>query len=344
MKYGNPEVFRLLFILVPVAVYFVYRLIVIFINLRKFLDKKTIEKVLYPVSYVQAAVKYALLLLSLLLVLVAAARPLGKPIETEQEQNGIDIMLVLDVSSSMFAVDLQPNRMEAVRQGVRDFVASLSGDRVGMIVFAGVDFVQCPLTADYEALDLIMDGINPGMMPKEGTAMGLAIKDAVDRIEEKAEKSRIMILITDGESLEGMSPIDAAKLAKEKGIRIYTIGVGTEEGGRIPEGQDMFGRTIWKAYQGQIVVSRLDDTVLKQVAGITDGKYYRVTDRGAFAAINRDIRQMEDNRTKVKKNTQYEENYTVFLYWGILLFILSHLMPVKAINIKLDFIKKYFKR
>jgi len=343
MRYGNPEVFWLLFILVPVAVYFVYRLVMIFINLRKFLDKKTTEKVLYPVSYAQAGVKYFLIVLSLLLILIAAARPLGKPIEEEQELSGIDIMMVLDVSYSMFAVDLQPNRMEVVRQGVRDFIASLSGDRVGMIVFAGVDFVQCPLTTDYEALDLIMDGITPGMMPKEGTAMGLAIKDAVDRIEEKAEKSRIMILITDGESLEGMSPIDAAKLAKEKDIRIYTIGVGTEAGGRIPEGKDMFGRTYYKTYNNEIVVSRLDDSVLKQVAGITGGKYYRVTDPGAFADINRDIRQMEDNKTKVKKNTMYEENYTAFLYWGILLFILSHLIPVRRIvlpDFKLPKLKK----
>lgn len=344
MKYGNQEIFRLLFILVPVMLYFIYRLVIIFINLRRFLDKKMTEKVLYPVSYVQAGVKYALLLLSLILIVIAAARPLGKPIEQEQELNGIDIMLVLDVSSSMFAIDLQPNRMEVVKQGVRNFIASLAGDRVGMIVFAGVDFVQCPLTTDYEAVDLIMDGVNAGMMPKEGTAMGQAIKDAVDRIEEKAEKSRIMILITDGESMEGMSPIEAAKIAKEKGIRIYTIGVGTEEGGRIPEGQDVFGRMIWKAYQGQAVVSRLEDAVLKQVAGITDGKYYRVTDRGAFASINEDIKRMEDNKTKVKKNIQYEENYTAFLYWGILLFVLSHLIPVKAVNIKFDFMKKFIKR
>jgi Ca-activated chloride channel family protein len=299
------------------------------------------------VSYTQAGIKYFMLLLSLLLVIVAAARPLGKPIETEQEQTGIDIMLVLDVSSSMFAVDLQPNRMEVVRQGVKGFISSLEGDRVGMLVFAGIDFVQCPLTTDYEALDLIMDGINAGMMPKEGTALGNAIKDAVDRMEEKAEKSKIMILITDGESLEGMSPIEAAKIAKEKGIRVYTIGVGTQEGGRIPEGQDMFGRTIFKAYDGQIVVSRLEDAVLKQVAGITDGKYYRVTDRGAFTAINSDIKLMEDNKTKVKKNIQYEENYTAFLYWGIIFFVLSHIIPIRRIiipDIKFPGFKMPFKK
>jgi Ca-activated chloride channel family protein len=344
VKYGNPELFRLLFIVVPVMLYFVYRLIIIFINLGKFMDKKTTEKVLYPVSYVQAGIKYALLIVSILLIIIAAARPLGKPIETEQQLSGIDIMLVLDVSSSMFAVDLPPNRMEVVKQGVRNFITGLSGDRVGMIVFAGIDFVQCPLTNDYEAMDMILDGINAGMMPKEGTALGDAIKDAVARMEEKADKSKIMILITDGESLEGISPVEAAKTAKEKGIRIYTIGVGTQEGGRIPEGQDMFGRTIWKAYNGRIVVSRLEDSVLKQVAGITDGKYYRVTDRGAFDAINNDIKSMEDNKTKVKKNTQYEENYAAFLYWGILLFILSHLMPVKAVKVNLEPLKKLIKR
>lgn len=342
MKFGNQEIFRILFILVPVTLYFVYKLVTIFINLRKFLDKKTAGKVLYHVSYPQAVVKYLLLLLSLYLLVVSAARPLGKPIEQEQELAGIDIMLVLDVSSSMFAIDLQPNRMEVVRRGVKDFVASLAGDRVGMIVFAGIDFVQCPLTNDYEALDLIIDGINAGMMPKEGTALGNAIKSAVARIEEKAEKSKVMILITDGESLEGMNPIEAAKLAKEKGIRIYAIGVGTYEGGRIPVGQDVWGRTVWKAYNGQVVVSKLEDAVLKQIAGITDGKYYRVTDRGAFAAINEDIKKMEDNKTKIKKNIQYEENYTVYLWWGILLFVLSHLIPVRAFNMNFEPVKRFF--
>jgi Ca-activated chloride channel homolog len=204
--------------------------------------------------------------------------------------------------------------------------------------------VQCPLTTDYEAMDLILDGVAPGMLPKEGTALGDAIKDAVDRMEEKAEKSKIMILITDGESLEGMSPLDAARIAKGKGIRIYSIGVGTEDGGRIPEGQDVFGRIYFKTYQGQVVVSKLDDTALKQAADITGGKYYRVTQNNAFQSINSDIKFMEDNKTKIKKNIRFEENYTAFLYWGILLFILSHLIPVRVPSMpKLPDLKKLLK-
>ncbi|HRU38615.1 MAG TPA: VWA domain-containing protein [Candidatus Goldiibacteriota bacterium] len=331
MKYGNPEVFRLLFVLVPLALYFVYRLAVIFINLGKFLDKKTAEKVMYPVSRAQAFVKYGLLILSLFLILVAAARPLGKPIEQEQRLSGIDIMLVLDVSYSMFAIDLQPNRMEVVRNGMREFLSRLSGDRVGMIVFAGTDFVQCPLTNDYEAVEMILDSLTPGMLPKEGTALGDVIYSAVERMEEKAEKSRIMMLITDGEGTIGKNPLDAARKAKEKGIRIYAIGVGTEQGGRIPEGQDVFGRVYFKTYQGQVVVSRLEDAVLRQVAGITDGKYFRVTDKNAFSSINADIRRMEENKAKVKKQVQYEENYGPYLFWGILLFVLSHLVPVRKV-------------
>jgi Ca-activated chloride channel family protein len=342
MRFGTPDALKLYLILVPVILYFIYKLIMIFINLNKFLDNKTREKILYAVSYPLAGVKYFLLIISLLLFVLAAARPLGKPIESEEQLSGIDIMLVLDVSSSMWAIDLQPSRMEVVKQGLKDFVASLSGDRVGMIVFAGIDFVQCPLTNDYEALDLILDGVYPGMLPKEGTALGEAIKSATERMVEKADKSKIMILITDGESLEGMPPMDAARTAKEKDIRIYTIGVGTEEGGRIPEGQDMFGRTYFKTYNGQVVVSKLDDSVLKQVAGLTGGKYYRVTDRNAFASITSDIKDMEDNKTKVKKNMLYEENYTVFLYWGILLFVISQILPIRKYNLKFNF--KFLKK
>lgn len=345
MRFGNEDALKLYFIVVPLLLYFAYRLFVIFRNLRLFLDKKTGEKLLSPVSYPLAAAKYLLLFISLLLFVVAAARPFGKPLQTEEQVSGIDIMIVMDVSASMWAIDLQPNRMEVVKQGLKDFIDTLSGDRVGLIVFAGVDFVQCPLTTDYDAMDMMLDGVAPGMLPKEGTALGLAIKDAVDRMEEKAEKSKIMILITDGESLEGMPPQDAARLAKDKGIKIYAIGVGTVEGGRIPEGQDMFGRVYFKTYQGQVVVSKLDDTALKQVADITGGKYYRVTDENAFRNINSDIRFMEDNKTKIKKNIQFEENYTVFLYWGILLFILSHLIPVRMpVLPKLPDIKDLFKR
>jgi len=316
-------------LLVPAFFYLGYRLFHVLKNFNEFFDTKLLTKVFHKVSFFAIIIKYLLIFASFILFIIAAARPLGKPIESEQQYSGRDIMIVLDVSSSMNAIDLKPNRMELVKKGLNNFITGLTGDRVGIIVFSGIDFVQCPLTLDYEAVGFIIDSVYAGMLPKEGTALGDAIKSAIERMEENAEKSKVMILITDGESLEGISPIEAAKTAKEKNIRIYTIGAGTEEGGMIPEGTDMWGRTYYKTYRGEVVVSRLDEKILKQVAGISDGKYYRVTDVNVFNRIMNDIKEMEANKAKLKKETKYEENYWIFLLWGIIFFMISHIIPME---------------
>jgi Ca-activated chloride channel family protein len=277
------------------------------------------------------AVKYGFMFIAFILIITALARPWGKPIKSEVQLSGIDIMVAVDVSSSMAAGDLKPSRMEVIKQGLKDFTASLAGDRIGMMTFAGTNFVQCPLTTDYDAYDLIIDSLYPGMLFKDGTALGDAIKASVERMVEKGEKSKIMILITDGESNMGTVPIDAAKIAKDKDIRIYTIGVGTQEGGRIPEGTDMFGRVYFKTYEGAEVITKLDDRELKEIAGVTGGKYYRVTELNAFKSIKDDIRYMEENKTK-KDEIKHEENYTMWLLWGILFFVASQVMNVRKIS------------
>jgi Ca-activated chloride channel family protein len=330
MKFGNGDIFKLAFIVVPLFLYFAYRVFRILKNLNLFLDKKTREKVLYPVSITKIIIKYVLLAAAFTLFLVALARPWGKPIKSEMEFHGIDIMITLDASSSMGAIDLSPDRMTVVKKGLSKFVDSLAGDRVGLILFAGVNFVQCPLTIDYDAMNLIMDNVSPGMLFKDGTSLGDAIKASVTRLDLKAEKSRIMILVSDGENTGGMSPIKAANIAKEKGVRIYTIGVGTKEGGKIPEGNDVWGRSYFKIYEGREVITKLDDTELKKIAKITGGKYYRVTDRNAFSAINRDIKKLEDNKIKKKDRITFEEKYTVYLLWGLILFILSNFVGTRG--------------
>lgn len=328
MSFANKDILKLLILFIPVFFYLSYRIYIILTNFNKHFDIKLLGKIFHKVSFTAIIVKYLLIFISFILFIIAAARPLGKPIESEQQYSGRDIMIVLDVSSSMNAIDLKPNRMEVVKKGLNNFIAKLSGDRVGIIVFAGIDFVQCPLTLDYEAAGFIVDSVYAGMLPREGTALGNAIKSAIERMEEKAEKSKVMILITDGESLEGISPIEAAKTAKEKNIRIYVLGAGTEKGGIIPEGTDVWGRTYYKTYKGEVVVTRLDEKILKQVAGISDGKYYRITDLNVFNSIMDDIKEMEVNKAKLKKVTKYEENYWIFLFWGIICFMAAQIIPV----------------
>jgi Ca-activated chloride channel family protein len=329
MHFASPDTLRLLFIVVPVFIYLAYKVYTIVRNLKVFFDRKTSEKMIYPVSVPFVIIRYSALFIAFILIIFALARPWGKPIKSEMQLSGIDIMVAVDVSSSMGALDLKPSRMEVVRQGLKEFTASLNGDRIGMITFAGVSFVQCPLTVDYDAYDLIIDSLAPGMLSKDGTALGDAIRACADRMKEKAEKSRIMILITDGESNAGTPPVDAARYAKEQGIMIYTIGVGTEEGGKIPDGQDMFGRTYFKSYEGAEVVTKLNDSELREVAGITGGKFYRATDMNAFRSIKDEMRFMEENKTK-KEQITHEENYSGFLLWGLIFFALSQLMTVRA--------------
>lgn len=339
MHFGNAVVFRFLWIVIPLFGYLAWRVWKITKNTSVFFDKKTGPKMLYAVSPIMIVIKYGLMFLSFILIITALARPWGKPIKSEIQLSGIDIMAAVDVSSSMAAGDLKPSRMEVIKQGLKDFTASLAGDRIGMMTFAGTNFVQCPLTTDYDAYDLIIDSLYPGMLFKDGTALGDAIKASVERMVEKGEKSKIMILITDGESNMGTAPIDAAKIAKEKDIRIYTIGVGTQAGGRIPEGTDMFGRVYFKTYDGAEVITKLDDRELKEIAGVTGGKYYRVTDLNAFKAIKDDIRYMEENKTK-KEEIKHEENYTLWLLWGIVFFVASQVMTVRRISdFKLPFNK-----
>jgi Ca-activated chloride channel family protein len=326
MKFGNPEAFRLLIIVVPLLAYLGYRTLKVWRNLGLFFDKATAPKMITPLSGRTTAVKFGLTAAGVLLIIIAIARPWGKPIKSEVNVSGIDIMVAVDVSSSMAATDIRPSRMEAVKAALKDFSSSLNGDRVGMITFAGVDFVQCPLTLDYDAYDLIIDSLSPGMLAKDGTAIGNAIKSCVQRMVEKAGKSRVMVLITDGENNTGMSPIEAANLAKQNDIRIYTIGAGTAQGGVIPEGQDMFGRTVNKIYKGEEVVTKLDDSELKEIAGITGGKYYLITAPDIFASIKDDIRNMQENSTK-KDQMSHEENYAPWLLWGVVFFVLGQVLP-----------------
>ncbi len=331
MKFANKDILKLFFIIIPVFIYFFYKIIIILKNYKNFFYKKIREKFLIQISNSQVIIKYLLLLLSFIFFTIALARPLGEPIKSEIEFKGIDVMILLDVSLSMAAIDIQPDRMEAIKNGLKKFLNLLYGDRVGIITFAGIDFIQCPLTTDYDAVDMIIDGLYPGMLAKDGTYLGNAIKSAIERLMVDAGKSKIMVLITDGENTGGLSPIDAVKFAKEKEIRVYTIGVGTKEGGKIPEGQDFFGRVYYKTYQGQVVISKLDDTELKKIAEITGAKYFRLTDAGAFNSIVKDIKNMEENKIKEKKTIKYKENYEKYLFAGLFLFLLSQIIPVKKL-------------
>lgn len=254
-----------------------------------------------------------LVMVAFLLLVTALARPQLVNTERVINSEGVDIVLTLDISGSMRATDLNPNRLAAARDVARDFVAGREADRIGLVVFAGEAYTQVPLTLDYQMLkDMIktttFDDQNPG------TAIGMALAASINRLRESEAKTRIIILLTDGRNNQGsIDPVTAADLALSLGIRVYTVGVGRLGQAEIPV-TDQFGRTVMVKQEVDV-----DDETLTKVATLTGGKYYRATDNTSLRNIYTEIGQLEKTKIEVKTFNQYEDVYWWFLLPALLL-------------------------
>lgn len=215
-------------------------------------------------------VKYTMLLVSLLLTAMALSGPQYGFKWQEIEQKGVDLFIAMDCSKSMLATDIQPTRLERAKREVFDLLSMLEGDRAGLVAFAGTAFVQCPLTLDYNAFNLFMTALGPEAIPLGGTDIAGAIHAALDGFSEKDDTEKAIILITDGESTGG-NPLDAAEEAKKKGVKIFCIGVGRDEGVPVPDTDGGFK----KDRQGKIILARMDEGSLKKIASVTGGDYVR---------------------------------------------------------------------
>ena len=260
-------------------------------------------------------------LIGLSLFIVALARPQtfssGENVYTE----GIDIAMLLDISGSMLAEDFKPNRLDAAKNVIDEFVAGRTTDKIGLVIFASESFTQCPLTIDYPVLRGLLKDIQSGMI-EDGTAIGTAIANGVNRLKDSEAKSKIMILLTDGVNNSGeIDPITAAQIAKKFGIRVYTVGVGT-----MGEAPYPFQTPFGKRYQ--MVPVEIDEKVLNEVSKITDGKYFRATNNKKLEEIYKIIDTLEKTRIEV---TSYRKAKELFYNWlGLgLLFILAELLVSK---------------
>ncbi len=252
-------------------------------------------------------------MLSLALLLTALARPQKTDEQVEQWTEGIDIMIALDISESMQIEDFQPNRLEAAKRVGHEFVDGRLQDRIGMVLFSGEAISYCPLTTDYPMLTQLIDEITFNMIDKGGTAIGSALAVSTNRMRESEAKSKVLILLSDGENNAGsIDPITAANLAYAYGIKIYTIGVGKE--GRVPFGTDMFGRTRY-------IEQSIDEPLLREVAKIGGGEYFRATDNQALEEIFRRIDLYEKAEIKETRYKNTEDFYPVYLFFGLLLFL-----------------------
>ena len=255
--------------------------------------------------------------LALAALIVAFARPQSGVSNESVVTEGIDIILALDISSSMLAEDLAPNRIEAAKQVAADFVRGRRNDRIGLVAFAGEAFTQVPLTLDYDVVGLLLNELEVGMI-EDGTAIGMGLATAVKRLQGSAADSKVIVLLTDGRNNRGeIDPVTAAQMAQALGIKLYAIGAGTHGTARVPVDDPVFG----KRYVGMRV--DIDEDVLKEAARLTGGLYYRATDTESLANVYREIDELETTEIEVQHFTRYGELFRTPLIIGLTLVVLE---------------------
>jgi Ca-activated chloride channel family protein len=256
-------------------------------------------------------------LLVLTTVVVALARPQTGITSESVQTEGIDIVMAMDVSSSMLAEDLEPNRLEAAKQVAAEFARGRRNDRIGLIAFAGQAYTQAPLTLDYGVITGLLGELEVGMI-EDGTAVGMGLATAVKRLQASDAESKVVVLLTDGRNNRGeIGPTTAAQMAQALGIRVYTIGAGTQGTARVP---------VDDPFQGRRYVSirvDLDEPTLKEMAEITGGRYFRATDRESLEAVYAEIDALETTEIQVENFTRYGERFPPVLGAGLLLLLLE---------------------
>ena len=251
--------------------------------------------------------------------IVALSRPQSSSKASNVKTEGISIVVALDISSSMLAEDFRPNRIEAAKKVAVDFIEGRPNDLIGLVVFSGESFSQCPITTDHSVLINMMKDIKTGMLT-DGTAIGEGLATAIDRIKDAKTKSKVVVLITDGVNNSGsIPPLTAGEIAKTFGVRVYTIGVGTQGMAPYPQ-QTPFG------IQYQNMEVQIDEKLMKQIADDTDGKYFRATNNKKLSAIFSEIDKMERSKIEVTEFKRYSELYFPYALIGLLLISLEMIL------------------
>ena len=322
MLYFAQPVYLWLLLLVPVFP-IIYALLRLFRRrrLRAFGDEALVRELMPSWSSSKGWWRTVLFSLAFACFAIGLSRPLLGAKLVERETKGAEIVICLDVSNSMLAQDYSPDRLSRAKLAISKLVDRLQGDRIGLVIFAGTSFVQLPVTTDYVSAKMFLSSIDTRSVPVQGTAIGDAIRTAAKSFSAQSEKSRAIIVITDGENHED-DAVGAAREANETGIKVYTIGVGT------PDGQPLkIDGELLKDKDGRIVVSRLDEPVLKKIAASGGGAYVRAgNEEFGLNPIIDDISKMEDERFNSVVFEEYDEQYMYFFAAALLLFVLEMLI------------------
>ena len=296
-------------------------------QIKKWGDQQLISRLFHDVSSYKPVIKFLLLCLALTSLIIGVADPqIGSKLQ-EVKREGVDIMIALDVSNSMKAQDIRPDRLERAKQAISKMIDKLQNDRVGIIVFAGRAYTQLPLTTDFGAAKLFLSTINTEIIPTQGTAIGAAIQLAQQSMDSKDNKHKVLVIITDGENHED-DAIGEAKKAVEQGTIIHTIGMGSLEGGPIPvHNGDSRSNGYLKDNEGKVVVTKLDESMLQQIASAGKGKFIRATNADdGLSSLLSEINKMEKKNFGTKVFTDYEDRFQYFVGFCFLILLLDLLV------------------
>ena len=313
----HPHFFYLLLLLAPMIGWYVWKQKELHASLQ-ISSLKGFSRVRRSRKTYLRHVPFALRCLTLIFLIIALARPQSTDSRRNVTTEGIDIMISLDISGSMLAMDFEPNRLEAAKDVATEFVAGRDNDKMGLVIFAAESFTQCPLTVDHAALTNLIRDVDLNML-RDGTAIGLGLATSVKRIKESDAESKVIILLSDGVNNKGeIHPLTAAEIAQSFGIRVYTIGVGSHGTAPFPV-NTVFGQQV------QEMEVRIDEEMMQQIADMTGGRYFRATDKTKLREIYNEIDQLEKTKIEVKEYSRRSEEFIPFALLA-LAFLLSEVL------------------
>ncbi|MEE4258123.1 MAG: VWA domain-containing protein [Bacteroidales bacterium] len=342
IRFENTEyIYLLLFIAVLMLVFWFYNIWKRKAK-KRFGDRQIVHTLMPNESKSKQYIKFILVLLAFIVFVIGIINPqVGSKLE-KVKREGIDLMLVLDVSNSMLAEDIKPNRLERSKMAISSLIDKLQGDRIGIIIFAGNAYKQLPLTTDYSAARLFLSAVDTKIVPSQGTAIGEAINMAVESFDEEGEHNKAIIVITDGENHED-DAIGAATASADIDIKVFTIGMGLPDGSPIPLYNQYGNQTGFKKdRQGQTIVTKLNEDMLRQIAAAGNGSYARANNASTgLRKIFDDISQIEKKEIETKQFTDYEDRFQYYLAAALILLLIELLIADKKASWagKFDFFK-----
>ncbi len=311
MEFASPKILWFLLLLAPLVAYYIYRTrqggAAVTVS-----TTSTVKRAPKSWRYYLRQIPFILRCAALALIVIAMARPQSAEHNSKTNSEGIDIVLAVDASTSMLAKDFVPDRLSVAKEVGAEFIADRTGDRIGIVVFAGESFTQSPLTTDQSSLQTMIGRIRSGVI-EDGTAIGNGLATSINRLRESDAKSKVIILLTDGVNNRGeISPLTAAQIAKEMGIKVYTIGVGKQGTAPYPV-FDERGREV------DVVNMKveIDENTLRQIAELTGGEYFRATNKQTLEAIYDNINTLEKSLVEIENFTIHHEEYLVFVLWAL---------------------------